>query len=142
MKGIEIIELSNKIKNIYEHRYIDLCKEYSINQTSLDIILFLSNNKQYNTAKDICEVRGIKSGIASVCVEKLIQKEYLKRVNDSNDRRINRIYLTTNSKELVKKASKIQKEFFNELFENISKEQVELFYNFVDVLENKVREMK
>lgn len=69
-------------------------QKYGINQTCFDILLFFANNPKHNTARDICEVRGIKSGIASVSVEILIENGFLVRKDDESDRRRRRLILT------------------------------------------------
>ena len=43
-----------------------LCKEAGLPPLAMDILLFLANNPEHNTAKDICRMRGHKSGIVSV----------------------------------------------------------------------------
>ena len=45
--------------------------------------------------RDICRIRGIKSGIASVTVEQLIGRGYLTRETDGKDRRMQRLYSTS-----------------------------------------------
>jgi len=73
MSAIQIIAIGRKLSNIYSELSLPICKKYGINQTCFDILLFFANNPEHNTARDICEVRGIKSGIASVSVEILIE---------------------------------------------------------------------
>ena len=44
--------------HVYESFCTPLCKKYQLNQSDLDLILFIANNPMYNTAKDVCEIRG------------------------------------------------------------------------------------
>ena len=67
----------------YEAVCQPVCKRYQLNQTCLDVILFLANNPEYNTAKDLWEIRGIRSGNASVAIETLVRRGYLKREADA-----------------------------------------------------------
>ncbi len=141
MKGLEVFHLTRRIMNVYEERCSSICKANNINQNCLDVLLFLANNPEYNTAKDICEVRGIKSGIASVVVEKLIKKGYLERKVDEHDRRINRIFITEAASETVEQAQKIQKEFFIELLEDVTAEEIEVFKQMLGKLDDKIERM-
>ena len=77
MTALQLIALGRKLANIYADLSAPICKQYGINQTGFDILLFCANNPEHNTARDICAIRGIKSGIASVAVESLMQSGLL-----------------------------------------------------------------
>lgn len=72
MSAIQMISIGKRLSNIYAELSLPICRKYGINQTCFDILLFFANNPEYNTARDVCALRGIKSGIASVSVETLI----------------------------------------------------------------------
>ena len=78
----ELLTANKKIMHVYESFCTPLCRKYQLNQSDLDLILFIANNPMYNTAKDVCETRGIKKGIVSVTTERLAQSGYLIREND------------------------------------------------------------
>ena len=94
MTAIKMMAVGRKLVNVYSGLSLPICKKYGINQSCFDVLMFCANNPEYNTARDICAVRGIKSGIASVAVETLIKKELLVRRDDPSDRRIRRLYPT------------------------------------------------
>ena len=72
MRPLDFVSLSSKMMKAYEAVCQPVCKRYQLNQTCLDVILFLANNPEYNTAKDLWEIRGIRSGNASVAIETLV----------------------------------------------------------------------
>ncbi len=49
--------------------------------------MFLANNPEYKTARDIVEIRKIKANLVSVNVDKLVNEGYLERKPVENDRR-------------------------------------------------------
>lgn len=63
--------------------------------------MFLANNPEYDTARDICRVRGIKANLVSFHVEKLVQEEYLQREPVPGDRRQVKLLLTEKSQTVV-----------------------------------------
>ena len=71
MNPISFLSLASKTAKAYESFCRPVCKKHRINQTCLDVILFLANNPEYNTARDLCELRGIRSGNASVAIDTL-----------------------------------------------------------------------
>mgnify|MGYP000507866616 FL=1 len=67
------IEISFKTAQAYNAMCKPLCQELKLPQTAFDILMFLYNNPEYKTARDIVEIRNIKANLVSVNVEKLVQ---------------------------------------------------------------------
>ena len=111
----ELLTANKKIMHVYESFCTPLCKKYQLNQSDLDLILFIANNPMYNTAKDVCEIRGIKKGIVSVTTERLVQSGYLIRKNDIHDRRIQRLCLTEKCQPIIADGREMQTHFFTEI---------------------------
>lgn len=127
MTAIKMIAVGKKLANIYSELSQPLCKKYGINQSCFDVLMFCANNPENNTARDICAVRGIKSGIASVAVETLIQKGYLVRTNDHSDRRIHRLVPTESAQNIISDGREMQEKFILTLKSGISREEEEIF---------------
>ena len=62
-----------------------LCRREGLAPNGVDILLFLANNPGLDTARDICTYRGLKPGIVSFHVEKLVQEGYLLRMTAGLD---------------------------------------------------------
>ena len=126
-KQHEFLTFWKKFVHVYEAFCASACKKHQMNQTSYDLILFLSNNPTLNTAKDICEIRGVKKGIISVTIDRLVSEGYLLRENDSNDRRIQRLFLTKKSDPIVADGRLMQKQYFAAITAGLSEEELDLF---------------
>lgn len=50
------IEFSRKLSLAYESMCKPLCHELKLPQTAFDILMFLANNHEFKTARDIVEV--------------------------------------------------------------------------------------
>ena len=94
MTAIQFLSLGRRLANLYAALCAPICRQYGINQTGFDILLFCANNPEHNTARDLGTVRGIKRGIASIGVETLIRSGFLERQDDPQDRRIRRLIPT------------------------------------------------
>lgn len=137
MTAIKMIAVGKKLANIYSELSQPLCKKYGINQSGFDVLMFCANNPENNTARDICAVRGIKSGIASVAVETLIQKGYLIRTDDISDRRIRRLVPTEFAQNIISDGRVMQERFISTLKSGISPEEEEIFERVNEkILEN------
>ena len=104
-----------------------VCKKYEINQTGFDVLMFLAGHREYNTARDLCTVRAIKPGLASVAVEHLIQRGFLKREEDPEDRRVKRLFLTEAAQPLVEEGNALQREFWRAVTAGIPEKELQAF---------------
>ena len=124
MNPLDFISVSTKAMKAYESFCQPVCRKFQLSQTSFDVLMFLANNPEYNTARDICEIRGIRTGIASVAVDFLVKNDYLLRQPDASDRRIWRLILTEKSGAIVQEGRQIQQEFGRQLTCGISEEEL------------------
>ncbi len=125
-------KLYKKLQNV-------VCDKYDLSNVELDVLLFLYNNPEYDTAKDIVELRGFAKSYVSKAVDLLIKKELISNFEDKNDRRINHLKLTDKSHDIVEEGKLIQKNFFEIIYKNISKEDRE---NHQKILNQMVENMK
>ena len=126
----------------YETFCQPVCKKYQLSQTSFDVLMFLANNPEYNTARDICEIRGIRTGIASVAVDLLVKNGYIHRQPDASDRRLTRLILTEKSEEIIQSGRLIQREFGAQLITGISDEEMTAYLKTAQKFSENILNMK
>ncbi len=126
--GRTIFSHANKMTQAYHIMLAPLCKETGLPPLALDILLFLANNPEHNTAKDICRMRGHKSGIVSVHVERLVNDGLLERQEMPGDRRQTRLVCTEKAQDIITRGREIQWQFGLRLMEGISKEDHETMH--------------
>ena len=97
------IEFSIKTAQAYNAVCKPLCQELGLSQTALDILLFLANNPDYKTARDIVEVRHIKANLVSMNVDKLVQEGYLERYAVASDRRKTKLLCTGKADPIIRR---------------------------------------
>ena len=124
MAAIQMLALGKKLANSYAARCLPVCRKYGINQTCFDILLFCANNPDHNTARDVCSLRGIKSGIASVSVEMLIENGLLTRTPDPADRRKHRLVPTEQAAAVIEAGREMQRQFASALRRGIAEEEL------------------
>ena len=64
------IEFAQKINLAYNSVCKPFLHKINLPQTAFDILMFLANNPEYTTARDIVEVRKIKANLVSVNVNR------------------------------------------------------------------------
>lgn len=138
MNGLYFMSLGRRVANLYAAMSTPLCRRFGINQTCFDILLFCANNPAHNTARDLCALRGIKSGLASVGVETLIREGLLTRQDDPADRRIRRLTPTEKAAPIIHAGRQMQTRFGTLLTEGISEEERETFARMTKVIEENI----
>ena len=126
------VEFANKTGIVYSAVCKPLCQKLHLPQTAFDILMFLANNPDYKSARDIVEVRRIKANLVSVNVEKLVQEGYLERRPVATDRRKIELFCTEKAQPIIEEGHRMQSRFFSRLMENISEEQLNVFFDTVD----------
>ena len=130
------IAFLNKYGRAYVTYCKSICREYDINQTEFDILMFFGNNPEYDCAKDIVDVRKIKANLVSINVDKLVNDGYLERKLMLNDRRKYRLVLTKQGKALVKKGKEVHVSFFELLFDSVSAKDRSAFNKVLELIDN------
>lgn len=128
------IEFSKKMAAAYQHVCHPLCLETGLPQTALDILMFLANNPEYRTARDIVELRHIKANLVSVHVERLVQEGYLDRRPVEKDRRKTELLCTKKAQPIIRRGQELQENFFAGLFDGVSDADREAFLRTIEVM--------
>ena len=130
------IEFPNKMAHAYSVICKPLCQEMKLPQTAFDILMFLSNNSQYKTARDIVEVRKIKANLVSINVDKLVKEGYLERREVAGDRRKTELVCTSQADSIIEKGRLVQKDFKDILFNNMEDSMKEILFKGMEIMEN------
>lgn len=130
------IEFPNKMAHAYSVMCKPLCQEIKLPQTAFDILMFLSNNPQYKTARDIVEVRKIKANLVSINVDKLVKEGYLERKEVAVDRRKTELVCTSKADFIIEKGRLVQKTFKDILFNNMDDSVKEILFKGMEIMED------
>lgn len=129
-------EFMRKLVLAYGEACKPLCHELNLTQTGFDILMFLANNPEYTTARDIVEIRKIKANLVSVNVDKLVSEGYLMRRDVIGDRRKTRLICTDKADTIIAKGRRLQQDFFDRLFDNIDEATKAVFTQGIAQMEN------
>lgn len=130
------IEFPNKMAHAYSVMCKPLCQKMKLPQTAFDILMFLSNNPQYKTARDIVEVRKIKANLVSINVDKLVKEGYLERREVAGDRRKTELVCTSQADSIIEKGRLVQKDFKDTLFNNMDDSVKEILFKGMEIMED------
>ena len=118
---------ANKFRDAYQIAMEPLCEEAGLPQTAVDILLFLANNPDYDTARDICRCRSLKPGLVSFHVDRLVVEGLLERREVPGDRRKTRLVPTDKAAGIIEQGRLLQKAFAARLLVGLSQEDLDHF---------------
>jgi len=113
---------ARKIGMAYEMTLLPLALETDMPHTAISILLFIANNPEYATARDICEMRGLKRPNISAHVERLVQEGYIERRAVPGDRRKDALVCTEKATKIVELGRARQIQFAEAVLDGISEE--------------------
>ena len=128
------IEFPNKMAHAYSVICKPLCQEMKLPQTAFDILMFLSNNPQYKTARDIVEIRHIKANLVSMNVDRLVKEGYLERRAVAGDRRKTELLCTEKARPVIERGRAVQNAFFARLLTNTDEPTREAFFRTMEII--------
>ena len=135
------IEISFKTAQAYSAMCKPLCQELKLPQTAFDILMFLANNPGLDTARDICTYRGLKPGIVSFHVEKLVQEGYLLRQPAPGDRRKCRLVCTRRAEPVVQRGRQVQEAFFRRMTAGLDPQDLAAFRRCLEGFQRNLSQM-
>ena len=85
---------ANRFIEAYHAVLQPVCRQTGLPPMAVDILMFVANNPENGTAKDICQYRGLKPGIVSVHIDRLVNDGLLTaertRRQEENTARVHR----------------------------------------------------
>ena len=107
-----------------------LSETYGLTLIEANVITFLHNNPEKDTAADITELRMLSKGNVSQAVESLIQKSLLYRTQDTKDRRKIHLSLAEKTKPITQEIERVREKFRERVFQGFSEEEEKLVVQF------------
>lgn len=122
------IAFARKMSAAYTAVCKPLCQSLHLPQTAFYILMFLGNNPEYSTARDIVEVRQIKANLVSVNVDRLVKDGYLSRKEVAGDRRKTQLLCTKKAAPVIKKGQALQQDFADRLIADLDDATKDAFF--------------
>lgn len=132
METESIIMSGLQLKKLIAKKVEPLITEYDLRQVELDILVFLSREKERNTAKEIMHKKHLSKAHISKSIDNMRVRGFIKICEDKEDHRILHIILTKKSEEVVKKAEKIYESCRQIVQRNITAEELHIVNSVIE----------
>ncbi len=119
-----------------------ICKKWDLTRNELDVMLFLTNNPDYDRAVDIVTMRGLSKSHVSLSINSLESRRFLTREEDPADRRTVHLKLTDRAREITDNGRMVQKRFFSYLHQGVTQEQIALMVDFAKKVSKNIQNIE
>ena len=125
---------AKRFMDAYDAAMQPLSREFALPQTAAEILLFLANNPENATAKDICAMRHFKPGIVSLHVDTLATLGLLERRSVPGDRRKLRLVPTEKAAPIITRGRTMQEAFAQTLAQGLTEEDLATFARCMETI--------
>ena len=125
-------------KELFQLFYAQYGEMHHLTETEMQILLFLRDDSVYNTARDICMMRGIAKSNVSNGIRMLERKGYVRIQIDESNKRIHRLFLTEKSRPVADVLYKAQKDCMARILDGITEEEIASMYQFFEKCDSNI----
>lgn len=134
------------ITSYYELLSGEVCDRYELTQMEYDILMFLHNNPQLNTAAEIVKIRKSTKSHVSTSLKKLENRGFVKRIQSEDNKKHIEIVLLDRAALIVEAGLNAQKQFAQDVLSGLTKEErhmcIKVFDKICNNSEEHLREYK
>ena len=128
---------SQGLRRLYRLLFLPLLEEYRLTQLEADILLFLANNPEYDTARDMVEKRRLAKSHVSAGIDALVCRGLLERCRLEGNRKTIHLRLTGEAGPFVERGRAVQRQYRDLLFSGFSSAETRQLIHLLDrVAEN------
>ena len=128
------------ITTYYELLSGEVCDRYGLTQMEYDILMFLHNNPQYNTAAEIVKIRKSTKSHVSTSLKNLESKGLVERIQSKDNKKRIEIALLDQAEIIIEAGLNTQKEFAHNVLRGLTKEETRLCIRVFDKICNNAEE--
>ena len=128
------------ITSYYELLSGRVCDQYGLTQMEYDILMFLHNNPQHNTAAEIVKVRKSTKSHVSISLKNLESKGLVERIQSETNKKHIEIVLLDKAELIVEAGINAQKEFAQDVLSGLTEEEKRMCINVFNKICNNAEE--
>ena len=124
------------LTNYYEVLTRDVCEKYELTQMEYDILMFLHNNPQHNTAAEIVKIRKSTKSHVSTSLKNLESKGLVERIQSKDNKKHIEITLLDQAETIIEAGLNAQKQFAQNVLNGLTEEETRLCIRVFDKICN------
>ena len=114
------------ITSYYELLSGKVCDKYELTQMEYDILMFLHNNPQNNTAAEIVKIRKSTKSHVSTSLKNLENKKLIERKQSEENKKHIEIFLLDKAELIIEEGINAQKQFAQNVLSGLTEEEKDM----------------
>lgn len=114
--------------------------QMGIHHSQHHLLMYIAKEKEIDSQKVIAEKFGISAAAVARSLKLLESEGYIERTNIEDDSRFKKIVITEKGNSMVSESHRMFKETDESVFENFSKEDIDKFNEYLDMMQSKLIE--
>lgn len=110
----------------------EVCDRYGLTQIEYDILMFLHNNPQHNTAAEIVKIRKSTKSHVSTSLKDLENKGLIRKIKSEDNKKHIEIVLLDKAELIVEAGINAQKQFARNVLSGLTEEEKRICINIFD----------
>ncbi len=140
--NVELLLGGQILKKFQEAYYSAILEKYALSLIDVRVLLFLAENVQHDTARDIVENHRVAKSYVSKSIEKLIEKGFLCRKNLPDDRRYVHLAVREEAFPVIEAVREQRCKMFSRIFQGVSQEQLATLKEVAKKVNTNITEME
>lgn len=132
------LDYVNRFRKYYSYIFQPVAQKYGLSQLEIDVLLFLYNNPEFTTARDIVEQRGFAKSNVSTAVESLRKKGYLTSNTDPENRKLRRLALMPDMEDRLREIASCQRQGLSALMTDFAEEEKGLMRQYFQRIDRNI----
>lgn len=137
---LDLLMSGHQFKKFYEKNYEGIMKKYDLKKIEIEILYFISNCGENDTARDIATIQYISKSHISNSIEDLTHKKYISVIEDCQDRRRFHLKLTDTARPIIDEIEMIRNQIFETLFQNVTEDERQILIRIAKKITQNISE--
>lgn len=120
------------MRKLYNNAIGEVADKFNISFSAADVLSFLYEYKEFDTAKDIANYKDMSKAYVSDAVYKLVKKDYLSIKVDKNDRRLQHLEITDSAKEIAEALQNAQQGFYKTIMSQLTDNEIKVLLTTIE----------
>lgn len=138
-----MLQYAAHTRRLMQKSYQPMGEALGLTQLEMELLLFLRNNPERNTAHEAVALRGFAKSNVSKAVESLEEKGYVRVVPDPDSRRVKRLELMPDRAQECEQIAQQQQRCFDAILQGFTPEEIaQLTQAFARMDDNVLRALR
>ncbi|WP_412185828.1 MarR family winged helix-turn-helix transcriptional regulator [[Ruminococcus] lactaris] len=128
------------VEELYENMVSPVCEKYELTYMEFTVLMFLTNNPQYDTATQIVKYHHLAKSHVSISIRSLQERGLILGEHKGGNHRTIHLSVADKARDIIADGRVVQGKFCEIVFAGFSKEEIEALHRFTEQVNRNIKE--